>query len=82
VPADFTGDEPVIAFNPHYLLDGIAAAAVTGHARADTPMRDGTTIRLQFSSASKPAVITRGSSDGATPESDFRYLVVPQRVQS
>ena len=33
VPADFRGDEPVIAFNPHYLLDGLAAAAVPGQAR-------------------------------------------------
>jgi DNA polymerase III subunit beta len=82
VPADFTGDEPVIAFNPHYLLDGIAAAAATGHARGDTPTQESATIRLQFSSASKPAVITQGPSDGALPVSDFRYLVVPQRVQS
>lgn len=34
VPADFSGTEPVIAFNPHYLLDGLAAAAVPGQARA------------------------------------------------
>jgi DNA polymerase-3 subunit beta len=33
VPADFRGEEPVIAFNPHYLLDGLAAAAVPGQAR-------------------------------------------------
>src|SRR5690349_2323073 len=34
VTASFHGDEPVIAFNPHYLLDGItAAAAGTGPAR-------------------------------------------------
>jgi DNA polymerase III subunit beta len=82
VPADFAGDEPVIAFNPHYLLDGIVAASVTGHAHTGTPpMPDGTRIRLQFSSASKPAVITRTPPEGAA-ESDFRYLVVPQRVQS
>ena len=30
VAADFEGDEPVIAFNPHYLLDGLAAAAAAG----------------------------------------------------
>ncbi len=29
VTADFHGDEPVISFNPHYLLDGLAAAAVS-----------------------------------------------------
>jgi DNA polymerase III subunit beta len=33
VPADFSGTEPVIAFNPHYLLDGLAAAAVPAQAR-------------------------------------------------
>ncbi len=35
VPAEFTGDEPVIAFSPRYLLDGIIAAALTGHAHQD-----------------------------------------------
>ena len=33
VPADFRGEEPVIAFNPHYLLDGLVAAAVPGQPR-------------------------------------------------
>ncbi len=33
VPADFSGGEPVIAFNPHYLLDGLAAAAVPSQSR-------------------------------------------------
>lgn len=28
VPAEFRGAEPAIAFNPHYLLDGLAAALV------------------------------------------------------
>jgi DNA polymerase III subunit beta len=81
VPADFTGDEPHIAFNPHYLLDGVVAAAVTGHVQADPPLPDNTTIRLQFSTASKPAVISQGACEGSSG-SDFRYLVVPQRVQS
>jgi hypothetical protein len=27
VPAEYHGEEPGIAFNPHYLLDGLAAAA-------------------------------------------------------
>ena len=34
VPADFSGTEPVIAFNPHYLLDGLVAAAVLGQPRS------------------------------------------------
>ncbi|MGP7996378.1 MAG: DNA polymerase III subunit beta [Streptosporangiaceae bacterium] len=32
VPAEFRGGEPAIAFNPHYLLDGLAAALVPGPA--------------------------------------------------
>jgi DNA polymerase-3 subunit beta len=32
VPAEFSGDERVISFNPHYLLDGLAAAAVPSSA--------------------------------------------------
>ncbi|MBV9379394.1 MAG: DNA polymerase III subunit beta [Streptosporangiaceae bacterium] len=146
VPAEFTGEEPVIAFNPHYLLDGIAAAttpippnAATSSAPhhgspqpsspaeqdasiRDAPPRaaaprdepdeagqadetnqtertqrrdrtegtqrpDGTTVadgaitrvRLQFTSATKPAVLTGTTDSGSGP--DFRYLVVPQRVQ-
>jgi DNA polymerase III subunit beta len=34
VAADFEGDEPVISFNPHYLLDGLGAAAVGAPAHA------------------------------------------------
>ena len=30
VPASFSGQERVISFNPHFLLDGLAAAAVSG----------------------------------------------------
>ena len=70
VPAEFSGAEPVIAFSPGYLLDGVVAAM----AAAD----DGR-VRLRFTSASKPAVITQ--SPPGTPGNDFRYLVVPQRVQ-
>jgi DNA polymerase-3 subunit beta len=32
VTADFRGDQPVISFNPQFLLDGLAAAAAPGHA--------------------------------------------------
>jgi DNA polymerase III subunit beta len=85
VPADFTGDEPVIAFSPHYLLDGVVAAiagavgpgAGTAHGSSSVP--DSTRVTLQFTSASKPAVITQRVGSGTG--NDFRYLVVPQRVQ-
>jgi DNA polymerase-3 subunit beta len=77
VPAEFSGDEPVIAFSPHYLLDGvIAATAAAPHGDAHAP--DAARVRLQFTSPSKPAVITQHDGPGA---GGFRYLVVPQRVQ-
>jgi len=33
VTAEFHGDQPVISFNPHYLLDGLIAAAAPAHPR-------------------------------------------------
>ena len=72
VPAEFTGGEPVIAFSPAYLLDGVIAATAGG--------ADGARVRLRFTSASKPAVIAPAPhGDGGA--GSFRYLVVPQRVQ-
>jgi DNA polymerase III subunit beta len=83
VPAEFTGDEPVIAFSPHYLLDGVlaatAAAAGAGAAHGEAHVPDSTRVRLQFTGPSKPAVITQQAGPGAG--NDFRYLVVPQRAQ-
>jgi DNA polymerase III sliding clamp (beta) subunit (PCNA family) len=71
VAADFEGDEPVIAFNPHYLLDGLAAAAAAGTALAgparaagtpadggEAPSEPGGRIRIEFTSPAKPALIT------------------------
>jgi len=94
VIASFRGDEPVIAFNPHYLLDGItAAAAGTGPARqpassvggggaaadsaadgAGDGAHDGSarsaTIRLEFTSPAKPALITLAGDEGDDGGSD------------
>jgi DNA polymerase III subunit beta len=86
VPVRFDGADQVISFNPQYLLDGLAAAALTPQshggpeqATAPGPGR----IRLQFTSPAKPAVIswidTEPPADAATAA--FRYLVVPQRTQ-
>jgi DNA polymerase III subunit beta len=74
VAADFTGNEPSIAFSPQYLLDGVtaAAAAVGGNLAPEAAQ-----VRLRFTSPAKPAVISPVSgADG-----DFRYLVVPQRLR-
>jgi len=84
VPAEFSGDEPDIAFSPHYLLDGLvaAAAAAGGAGEADAPNAAPVRVRLQFSGPSKPAVITPcpPPGDGGAVEGGFRYLVVPQRL--
>ena len=95
VPARFSGDEPAIAFSPHYLLDGVVAATTgTQPAAGDAPPADAAeassergdadaAVRIQFTSPSKPAVITAAAaataSAGEAP-GGFRYLVVPQRV--
>jgi DNA polymerase III subunit beta len=105
VPAQFSGDEPVIAFNPHYLLDGVVAATAGAAGTAPAPETAAedeaadakeagpARVRLQFSSPSKPAVITvspaaaEADDDAAADDEEggaragaFRYLVVPQRV--
>jgi DNA polymerase-3 subunit beta len=103
VPAEFAGDQPAIAFSPHYLLDGVIAATAGASGAAATHSAAGSTggaagaagdpgasgaeaepagparVRIQFTSSSKPAVITRSPVPGDTGQ-DFRYLVVPQRV--
>ena len=73
VPADFSGGEPSIAFSPQYLLDGVVAATV---AQPGEAAPEAARVRLRFTSATKPAVITPVSAVGG----DFRYLVVPQRL--
>ncbi|HLN67755.1 MAG TPA: DNA polymerase III subunit beta, partial [Streptosporangiaceae bacterium] len=96
VAADFSGDETAIAFSPQYLLDGLAGAltgaagppsAVTSTQDAHGPgqsQRDGAPaegrIRLQFTSPTKPALITGRpkADDDSVP--DYRYLVVPLRA--
>jgi DNA polymerase-3 subunit beta len=59
------GDAIDIAFNPAYLLDGLAA---TG---ADE-------VRFSFTQATRPAVITSAST--ADVAADYRYLLMPVRL--
>lgn len=97
VTASFRGDEPAIAFNPQYLLDGLTAAAAgtaaagqagqpgpagqpAGHEETGTAPA---TIRLEFTSPAKPALITWAGDAAGQPGEEgvpaFRYLVVPLR---
>ena len=92
VPADFEGEERIISFNPHYLLDGLGAASASAvPARQPSAPRDGEEpapvepgrIRLEFSTAAKPALLTWADDEGLAPGEDapaFRYLVVPLRI--
>lgn len=57
VPAQLDGADQVISFNPHYLLDGLTAAALTGHA-GHLEGHPADRIRLQFTSPARPALIT------------------------
>ena len=64
--ASFDGDDELsIAFNPQYQLDGLTAI-------------DSDTVRISFTEAGKPALITgKPSPDGQT---DYRYLLMPIRL--
>lgn len=66
VEATVTGPEIEIAFNPHYLLDGLHAVG-TSH------------TRLAFTQPSRPAVLSgQGAADG-TPDTTYRYVLMPVR---
>ncbi|GAA2512017.1 DNA polymerase III subunit beta [Pilimelia columellifera] len=62
----FTGEPLTIAFNPQYLLDGLAALGVP-------------TAVLSFLDAFKPAVILPAADDGEVIPG-YRYLIMPIRV--
>lgn len=60
------GDSIDIAFNPSYLLDGLAVV--------------GTAVtRFSFTQQSRPAVLT-GVADDGTAADDYRYLLMPVRL--
>jgi DNA polymerase III subunit beta len=63
--AGFDGDELSIAFNPQYLLDGLAAI-------------DSDTVRMSFTEPGKPALITGKRDPDGQP--DYRYLLMPIRL--
>jgi DNA polymerase III subunit beta len=64
--AAFTGEPLMIAFNPQYLLDGLAALSAP-------------TAVLSFVDAFKPAAISPAGEDGEIVPG-YRYLIMPIRV--
>ncbi|GAB3210668.1 DNA polymerase III subunit beta [Marinactinospora thermotolerans] len=64
--AGLEGDDIQIAFNSAFLLDGLNAI-------------DSDIARLQFTTSTKPAIITgKPADDGGA--SDYRYLIMPVRL--
>jgi DNA polymerase-3 subunit beta len=63
--ASYEGDDLSVAFNPQYLLDGLAAI-------------DSDTARISFTEPGKPALITGKPSPDGQP--DYRYLLMPIRL--
>lgn len=61
-----TGDDITIAFNPHYLLDGLGVL-------------DGDIAVIAMTVSSKPAVITSAKDIDAEPDDSFKYLLMPIR---
>jgi DNA polymerase-3 subunit beta len=65
IEAEFSGDDLSIAFNPQYLLDGLAVI-------------DSDTVRITFTESGKPALLTGKPGPDGNPE--FRYLLMPIRL--
>ncbi len=66
VDTTLTGPELETAFNPHFLLDGLAAVGTAY-------------TRLSFTQASRPAVISGQADIDAEPDTSYRYVLMPVR---
>jgi DNA polymerase III subunit beta len=65
--ASLEGQDIDVAFNPHFLLDGLSAIG------SDV-------ARLSMTTSTKPAVLTGKPNGDADP--DYRYLIMPIRLSS
>ncbi len=66
--AGYEGEPMQVAFNPGYLLDGLAAL-------------DGPTAVLSLTDPRKPAVLAPAGDDGEILPG-YRYLIMPIRIGS
>lgn len=62
------GDEISIGFNPSYLLDGLSAIS-------------GSHVHVAMTQPARPAAFASMNSAEAQPDLDFRYLLMPLRMQ-
>ncbi len=67
LPATLVGDDISIAFNPQFLLDGLQALG--------TPF-----VRLSFTQATKPAVLSGQREVDGDDVEGYRYLLMPVRM--
>ena len=67
--ASLVGDEITVAFNPHYLSEGLNAF-------------NSKYVRFSFTSAPKPAMLTAQDDLDGENSDDYRYLVMPVRLPS
>lgn len=65
--ATLVGEEITVAFNPHYLSEGLNAF-------------DSKYVRFSFTSAPKPAMLTAQAEPDGDNSDDYRYLVMPVRL--
>lgn len=67
VEATLSGEEMTIAFNPGYLLDGLAA-------------QDTAFVYLSFTGPTRPAVLSGTNGPDEPSDDSYRYLLMPVRV--
>jgi len=66
VEAALTGPEIEIAFNPQFLIDGVAALGTAY-------------TRMAFTQPSRPAVLSGQSEIDGSPDESYRYVLMPVR---
>jgi len=69
LPVNYEGEEIDIAFNHQFLLEGLGAI-------------DSDVARMQFTTATKPAILTNGKPVDGDEVPDYRYLIMPIRLSS
>jgi DNA polymerase III subunit beta len=69
IEAGIEGEALTIGFNPQYLLDGLGAI--------EAPV-----ARFAFTQPTRPAVLTGLTAVDGEPNLDYRYLLMPVRLQS
>ena len=69
VECTLTGPELEIAFNPHYLLDGLGVVGTDF-------------TRISFTQPSRPAVLSGQAEEDGEPDTTYRYVLMPVRFAS